>query len=133
MKWYWWILIVVIVLIIVYFVWKQNHPSKRIIIKSLNGQFGDLLDDSLTSNEATSRKIVQDLIDLSNKTEREKGVGTFGYTKIKELAANQGVQVLLDTDTHTLEYNTKRVIVKITKPQCIKAPCYDIIEIVSVG
>lgn len=49
MKWYWWVLIIVVILLIIYFVYKKQIAN-NLVTKSLNGQFGDILNDNLSCN-----------------------------------------------------------------------------------
>ena len=134
MKWYFWILIIVAVLIIVFVIrYKMtNRKPSKLETQILNGDYGDILNDGLNSTAENSRKIVEDLIQLQAKIESTKP-GSFSYEKIKELAANQGVLVLMNSETRTMEYNSKRVILKTMPVYCIKAPCPQGLVIESVG
>lgn len=134
MKWYFWVLIVVAVLIIIFVIrYKMtNKKPSKLETQILNGDYGDILNDGLNNTASNSKKIVEDLIKLQSSIESTKP-GSFSYERIKELAANQGVLVLKSTDTRTMEYNSKRVILEVIEINCIKAPCYPIIRIQSVG
>jgi len=120
MKWYWWVIIVIVVLIIFsYFVYKNKPDGKKLIIQGLNGNFGDILSDQIPQD---SKDIVQELI---NKK--------YSFEQIKSEAFKRNILVLDSKETHTMEFNPKRVIIKRIQLECLVAPCGELILIESVG
>lgn len=107
MKWYWVLLIIVLIAA----AWYGYTLSQK--AKAYKAEL---------SGSLKPQNFVQTLID-SGKT----------LSQIKEQAKANGIFVFEDTETHTMEYNPKRVIVRVTQPECFTQPCKEIIQIVSVG
>lgn len=108
MKWYW----VLIIIIIIALAWYGYT-----LVKKANEY------KASTSLGKTPEEIVNNLI---------KTYGLDG-NKIKQEAAKYNVIVLGEEETHTMEYNPRRVILKRVQLNCFAAPCPEILTIKSIG
>lgn len=113
MKWYFWVIIGLVILLIIAYFYKQNQNKN----KSTNyGPVGVATLDP--------KVWIQSLINDGKS-----------FEEIKSIAANSNPKILVldSNETHTMEFNPNRVIIKVTAVQCLVAPCPQQLEIISVG
>lgn len=128
MKWYIWVGILIIAICIFLIVRNQIMIEKT--RKRISEQ-GDRIDKQISENDDligqvriknNSRFIVEEFINMK-----------YTFDNLKAEALKKGVLVLDSTETHTMEFNPKRVIVKRTQTECINPPCPELLSIESVG
>lgn len=121
MKWYYWLIIVVIAVLLFLIIRNQIYIEK---IKKNIAKTQESIDvnQSIIDKSNNSRDIVTDLI---NKK--------LSFEEIKIEAAKKNVLVLDSKEIHTMEFNSRRVIIKQIVVNCLVPPCFDILTIESVG
>ena len=116
--------VLILVMLVILFL---QHKKKKKLESILSGTSILPVQDAQV---AITTKAINDIISNLNKNAANN---PFTLDTLKSVAATNGYLVLGSDETHTMEYNPKRVIVLVTVPNCIMAPCPNIFTIQSVG
>ncbi len=116
--WKWILLAAIIAAVYVYY--KNKKVSTRKVGATVN--LDTISRDAGRSTEEQTAKTAQDIL---NNTSDD-------INDIKSKGNAAGIQFLTSNETHTMEYNSKRVIIEFKQKACVMAPCPQF-EILSIG